>query len=133
MSLELARKVIEGIDPLKFAYENYGGVKEKNRVKWLTLDSEYKVNIIELGQHGHLGLNGSKASLLSLEKAFGQCVVGHAHTAAIWRGVFRVGTSTKRMEYQKGPSSWTQTHCLVYKNGQRQLINFIDGEFYINS
>jgi len=83
---------------------------------------------VECGSHGDLGLNGAKSSLNGLEKIYGKCVIGHNHTAAIQRGVFRVGTlSELDMEYNRGPSSWTQTCCLVYDNGQRQLINYVGG------
>jgi len=130
-SLELARKQLEGIDPLKYAYENIGNtIKSPEKIVWLSRDEEYKIAGVECGQHGDLGSNGSRGSLDSVERAYGNCVVGHSHSAAIKRGVFRVGTSTvKKLDYSRGPSSWTHTGCFVYENGSRQLINFIGGKF----
>jgi hypothetical protein len=84
---------------------------------------------VQLAKHGDICQNCSKASLVGAEKAFGDCVVGHTHTAAIFRSVYRVGTSTKmKLSYTNGPSTWTWTHALVYPNGARQLITFVPGE-----
>jgi hypothetical protein len=139
MSLRLAMVVLSGGDPLQYAYELYddvnnlndNAINEYSRLVWLQRDEEWKIGGVELGAHGDLGLNGSRASLQGLERAYGNCVVGHSHSAAILRGVFRVGTSTKlKLDYNRGPSSWSQTHCLVYeKTGARQLINIIRGKW----
>ena len=98
---------------------------------FLSRGDEMKISEVECGAHGDLGLNGAKSSLNGLEKVYGKCVVAHTHSAAIQRDVFRVGTFTELdMGYNRGPSSWTQTACLIYDNGQRQLVNYIDGKFY---
>lgn len=132
LSLKLAQKQLEQIDPLKYAAEELFGVSDKSRLKWLLRDEEYRIAHIECGAHGDKGANGAKGSLLSLEKAYGTCVIGHAHTAAILRGVYRVGTSSKmELDYNSGPSSWTHTSCLVYPNGSRQLINVIYGKWHL--
>lgn len=131
LSLHLAIEYLDGGDPVEFAFNSWlGGDKEVlDRIEWLQRDDRIKVAGIELSQHGDKGLNGVKGSLISIEKAFGEAVVGHSHTGAIFRGVYRVGTSTKlKLDYNTGPSSWTWTHCLVYENGQRQLINILPGE-----
>lgn len=130
ISLILAKALLDGEDPLKVGYEMTGICKDFDKVEWLRRDEEYKIGGVELGQHGDLGLNGSRGSLMSMERSFGDCVVGHSHSAAILRGVWRVGTSTHlRLSYTVGPTSWTQTHCLVYENGSRQLINIIKGNW----
>lgn len=124
---ELFTKRVEHIDPVKYGYETYGGITS-DRILWLRRDESHKEAEVELGAHGDLGANGSRASLNSLENAYGNCVVGHAHAAAIHRGVYRVGTSSRfDLGYNRGPSSWTHTCCLLYSNGSRQLINFLSG------
>jgi hypothetical protein len=46
-------------------------------------------------------------------------------------GTFQVGTSSKlKLEYNKGPSSWMHTHCILHKNGKRQMINIINGKWH---
>jgi hypothetical protein len=126
-ALDLAKKYLEDKDPLQYASETIEGLKNKDKIIWLQREEEYKVANVELGSHG----DGWGVSMASLEKALGNAVVGHTHTAGIWRGVFRVGTSTKLQQSYNigGLSTWTHTHCLVYPNGQRQLINIINGEW----
>ena len=104
---------------------------DSKKFNFLGINSSYKIQGLEHGTHGHLGLNGSRnASNASLEVGYGPGVYGHSHTAGILREVFRVGTSTfLRVGYNNGSSSWTQTDCITYKNGSRQLINIINGDW----
>lgn len=54
----------------------------------------------------------------------------NSHTPGIKHGCYQVGTSsTLRMDYTKGPSSWAHCHCVIYPNGKRQLIFVIDGHW----
>lgn len=128
ISLLVATALFDGVDVLKHGFDVVGSPAPSH---WNFLDrsSSYKIGGVECGSHGDLGLNGSKPSLVTLEKVYGNCVIGHAHSAAIHRGVFRVGTMSKLdLGYNRGPTSWTHTSCLVYENGQRQLINVINGK-----
>lgn len=128
-SLDLAKAMIEGQDPLKFAVENLG-LKNKTKVRWLERDEDFKVADVQLGAHGDKGPNGSRGSLQSMRKAYSNSVSGHSHTPGIMNGAFSVGTSSYlKLNYNEGPSSWLQTHCLVYADGTRQLINIIDGKW----
>lgn len=133
-ALELAKKFIEGEDVLKYLLEDMIGYAKPTNIHWLNRDEDYMVYGIENGAHGDLGSNGSRGSMRSLEKAYYKATVGHTHTAGIWREVFQVGTSTHRkVHYNRGPSSWTNTMCIEYPNGSRQLINMIQtktGDIY---
>lgn len=129
-ALDLAKKLLENKDPLQYAVESVEGLKNSEKVVWLQRDEEFKIANVECGAHG----DGWQSSMAFWEKSLGNCVIGHSHTAAILRGVFRVGTSSKlQLDYNKGPSSWTHTHCLVYPNGARQLINIINGEWRLKA
>lgn len=129
--LELAKAMIDGKDPLRFAVERISGPKISN-VKWLHRDEDFKIAGIQLGSHGDKGPNGSRGSLRNVEKAFGISVTGHSHTPGILRGAWSVGTSSYlKLGYNQGPSSWVQSHCLVYSNGDRQLINMIGGKWHL--
>ena len=76
--------------------------------------------------HGSAGANGSRGNLQIFERGLGNCVTAHTHSAAIIRDAFCVGTvGVMDQGYNKGLSSWTRTCCLIYKNGTKQLINFI--------
>jgi hypothetical protein len=128
-SLKIATALFEsGEDVLKRGFEIATGNEMPKNWHFLSREDTITISDVECAAHGDLGLNGSKPSLSTLEKAYGNCVVGHSHSAAIQRGVFRVGTLSKlNLGYNRGPSSWTHTCCLLYENGQRQLINSING------
>lgn len=55
-------------------------------------------------------------------------LTGNSHSPCIEKGVVQVGTSSYlKLEYNPGPSSWMNSHCVVYKNGKRALLNVLDG------
>jgi hypothetical protein len=122
---DLVKKRIEGEDILKYLIEEKIGYKDE-AINWLERDEDYMVYGIENGAHGDLGSNGSKGTLASVERAYYKATVGHSHTAGILRNIYQVGTSTfRKLHYNRGPSSWTNTMCIQYPNGSRQLINII--------
>lgn len=136
LNLKFASKLIgpaiDGINPLQYAIETILGFKSP-KVHWLPKDLGYKIYGVEVGIHGDRGANGARGSLATFEKGVGNCVVAHSHSAAIHRKVFCVGTvGNKDMGYNEGLSNWTHTCCLIYDNGTKQLINFIensDGDY----
>lgn len=92
--------------------------------------SSYKVKEWELGQHGDMGSNGSRGSLMQFRQLNTKIVVGHYHSPGRKDGALSVGTSTKlRVGYNKGASSWLQSHVIIHTDGRAQHINFINGEF----
>jgi hypothetical protein len=128
-SLSLAQAMMESKDPLKFAVEKVG-IKAGNKLKWLKRDEDYKIANIQLGAHGDIGPSGSRGTLKGMRKSYGLSVTGHSHSPGIWHGAFAVGTSSLlRLSYNRGPGSWMQTHCLVYSDGSRQLLNMIAGRW----
>lgn len=107
--------------------------KNANKIKWLSVDEDYLVGGIHLGAHGDKSANGARGSIKGLAKSYPKCVIGHSHTPGIFKGAFQVGTtSLLRLGYNKGPSSWVHCSCLVYDNGQRQLINAIKGRWHLD-
>lgn len=100
--------------------------------KYITLgrSASYLVKGWELGQHGDIGSNGSRGSLLQFRKLNTKIIVGHYHSPGRKDGALSVGTSTKlRVGYNRGASSWLQSHVIIHNDGRSQHINFIDGEF----
>jgi hypothetical protein len=115
------------IDP--FTYWGRELLPEENN---LFLDSQqsYLVKNIEVGYHGDNGPNGQRGSRIQFGKIGTKVIIGHAHSPGIRDGAYQVGTSSLLdLEYVKGPSSWLHTHCIIYQNGKRSLINIIDGEW----
>lgn len=107
--------------------------KHMAKLEWLTVDTDYVVGGIHLGAHGDKSANGARGSIKGLAKAYPKCVIGHSHTPGIFKGAFQVGTtSLLRLGYNKGASSWVHCSCLVYRNGQRQLVNSINGQWKLD-
>jgi hypothetical protein len=125
--LELALLKAKGNDPLE------AWLKPAKNVTFLKSEESFKVSRknIECGVHGHLGANGARGSAKGMEKAYINSVTGHSHSPEIQRGSWVVGTSTYlKLSYNRGPSSWMQSHCIVYENGDRQLLNIVGGKWH---
>ena len=100
--------------------------KEFPKTKALGVNGSYTSLGWELGQHGDHGTNGSRGSLLQFRKLNTKIVVGHYHSPGRKDGALAVGTSTKlRLSYNKGASSWLQSHVIIHNDGKAQHINFI--------
>ena len=130
-ALDLAIQAIDGNDPLKYAVTSFN-LKEPEKITWLDRDEDFKIAGIQLGAHGDLGANGSRGGIKSIESSYGQSVTGHSHTPEILRGAWQVGTSSfLKLGYNRGPSSWMHSSCLVYSDGSRQMINSIAGNWVL--
>lgn len=133
IATKLQVMAMEGKDPLKAGLEELYGFKNEDRVIWLSRDQDFKITRakIEVGCHGDLGPNGKRGpGSAGMLKAYGDCSYGHCHYAEINHGAMSVGTSSYlKLKYNRGPSSWTQTHQIVNKDGSRQLINCINGKY----
>lgn len=98
---------------------------------FLVTDESFKIAGVECGVHGHNGINGSRGNPKQFMK-LGRLNTGHTHTASIFGGVYTAGvTGSLDMGYNIGASSWSQTHIITYANGQRTLIDFKAGEFFV--
>ena len=120
-------------DPFKFWCTNpdkLGGLKNTQSTKFLHRDESYTISNIEVGFHGDKGPNGSRGSPKSFAKIGPKTVVGHSHSPSICDSCYTVGLSAKlNLEYVSGPSSWMQTHCIIYPDGKRTLINILNGKW----
>jgi hypothetical protein len=99
-------------------------------MKFLTRSESFKIHGIEVAVHGDKGVNGSRGSRKQYAGIPSKVIIGHSHSPGISQGCYQVGTSSElNLEYNDGPSSWLNTHCLIYRNGKRQLVNIINGEW----
>jgi hypothetical protein len=104
--------------------------KDSTDTKVLDYEESCVVEGVECAMHGHYGQNGSRGSAKSMRRIGVKSIIGHSHTPAIEEGCYQVGTSTRLSRgYTHGPSSWLNTHALIYPNGKRTLINIIDGRW----
>jgi len=124
---QMTKSGVQTIDP--FVYWAKRLLESKNNV-FLHRDESMQVKGVELGYHGDKGPNGSRGSIGGFTKIGVRSIIGHSHTPGIRDGVYQVGlNSYYNLEYASGPSSWLQTDAVLYSNGKRTLINFIDGKW----
>jgi hypothetical protein len=107
-------------------------IYKKDNIKFLGRNESVRIHDIEISNHGDVGMNGSRGSITQYSKLAYKQIIGHSHTPGINKGAYQVGTSSKlKLEYSRGPSSWMNTHCVIYPNGKRQLINIINGKWKV--
>lgn len=112
-----------GINPI----EDY---MKLNDITFLKRDQSYKIKGIECGIHGHNGANGSKGSPSVFRKSYDKIIVGHSHSPKILNDVYYVGTLSRlTLSYNKGNSSWLHANSVIYENGGRQLIIWVNGNW----
>jgi len=100
------------------------------RMITLGLKDSYIVKGFELAIHGHIGVNGAKGGAESFRKLNTKMISAHTHSTFRKDGLLVCGTSTHlRLNYNNGPSSWTQGHVIIDKYGKAQNIIFFNGEF----
>lgn len=132
-ALEMVRAVQAGAEPERLSIFEALARKHfasRSDVRCLTIDESYTVAGIELGMHGDQGPNGARGSIKNLRRIGIKSVIGHSHSPGIDEGCYQTGTSTGlRLGYNSGPSSWLNTHAVVYANGKRALLNVIDGDW----
>lgn len=123
----------DSFDPFKFWClnpENGKGLRNAQNVRFLKRDESMKICSIEVGFHGDVGVNGARGDIKSLARLSDKMVIGHSHSPGIYEGCYQVGLSAKtNLEYKRGPSSWMQTHCIIYPDGKRTLLNIVNGKW----
>lgn len=104
---------------------------ELPRTTFLSTDESFKVcGDIECGSHGHNGNNGARGGVRAFQMQGIRSNTGHSHSAMIKDGCYVAGVSGKLdMGYNKGGSSWSQSHILTYKNGKRTIVTLKNGKW----
>jgi len=114
---------------LEWALQKYGCPKD---IQFLRTDESYIIcnGKIECGMHGHLGPNGMRGTPQNLRRVGRRANTAHTHSCGIYDGLYVAGTSTKlNWGYNVGPSSWSNSHVITYKNGQRAIITVWQGQW----
>jgi hypothetical protein len=124
-TIRIGRHGAECGDPMALYLEKLISCK----TRFLRPDESHLIEGIEVGQHGHHGINGSRGSRAQYAKLGIRSITGHSHEPGIHHGAYSVGSSTERLEYEKGPSTHAQCHVLIFKNGKRQPIFVIGGKW----
>lgn len=96
------------------------------KVRTLSRNDSFRINDIELAQHGDIGTNGSRGGLIQFKKLSTKMDVGDSHVPRRLDGVMYVGTSTKlRVGYNIGASSWRNADIICHTDGKRQHIIYM--------
>lgn len=125
-SARMTRKGPDFADP----FEAYVSERAQSEHTFTNRDSKHMIAGIDVSQHGDKGANGARGSIQSFAKAANKMVIAHSHTPGINKGVYQVGHSTDGLYYAVGHSSWMNTHCIIYPNGKRSLINILPIGWY---
>lgn len=103
---------------------------EKLSIRFLKDDESFVIAGTELGQHGHLGLNGARGNHRAFTKLGRPASTGHEHSAGIHLWNWVAGTSSHmRLGYNRGPSSWSSSHIVQYPEGTRTMVTFWNGRW----
>lgn len=85
---------------------------------------------IECGMHGHIGVGGSRGSAMSFAKLSSRTNVGHSHSSKIIDGCYQAGTlSSMDLGYNQGPSTWSASNIVTYKNSKRTIVTIKNGKW----
>jgi len=108
---------------LKFAYYEIGGGRYSQQIVFHETDESVMMAGVEMGCHGHTGINGSRGSPAQFRTLGIPMNTGHTHTPSITGACYTAGVSgSLEMGYNIGPSSWQLANVVTYVNGQRQII-----------
>lgn len=107
------------------------GMGLSSDIKFLRRDESFLLcGAIECGLHGDMGPNGARGTPMGISKLGYKVNMGHSHSAAIIQGTYVAGTSTLlRLEYNKGPSSWSHSLIFTYPNAKRAIITMRNGKY----
>ena len=106
-----------------------------NHLRFLRQDESFVIcpdanGGIECGMHGHLGPNGARGSAAAFSKMGRKSNVGHTHAAAIHDGTYVAGVvGSLDQGYNAGPSNWTHSNVITYRNGKRAICTIWGGRW----
>lgn len=125
MVIDMIPKILEDKKPtLEIGLSLIG--KIPSNFTFLREDQEYRVRGIELGYHGHRGVNGSRGTSRSFDNLNLKMISGHEHSPKLYQNGMVVGTSTKlKLDYTKGAGSWINAHGILYSDGKYGLLTII--------
>ncbi len=122
------------IDPVVWWFRTYTPfAKSYERQDALVLPKGMGKKGILCSLHGDKGIRGGRTrSTAEFQKINQRTTLGHNHSAIIQGSVWRVGTSTPRMQFyvEVPETNWTNTHLVIFANGQRQLVSIVKGGWY---
>lgn len=99
-------------------------------IRFLSRRARLKIAGIRHDQHGDLGPNGARGSVVNIARTGEKSNIGHSHSAGITHGCYQAGTfSLLDMGYNTGPSSWSHSAIVTYANGKRAVVTLRAGKW----
>lgn len=139
IGIELAGYKVKGKQPLVEVLRRMMTPQDFARIDFVS-SGNFKELGIQVGQHGHQGLNGARGSPKAFRTASGASVTGHVHYSWIDRDTVSVGTgSLLRPGYTgTGASNWSHSIAVITdhdssipnQKGGVQLLIMRDGRFF---
>jgi len=98
---------------------------------FLRKGQSFIINGCEMNTHGHAGSNGSKGSFRGIEIAYNKAIIGHSHSYNIWRDVLQIPClcELQQLYNSDGASSWLHGNGILFENGMKQAIVYINNEW----
>lgn len=101
-----------------------------DKITTLKHNDSYIIGKYECSQHGHVGSNGSKGSMVGFRNLNIPMITAHTHSTYRADDFLCAGANCDLdAPYLKGSSSWNHSNVLIGDNGIAQQIIFIRGEF----
>ena len=94
-----------------------------NNIKFMTEFTELIVKGVDLSNHGHIGIAGSRGNPKTYTKITDKAITGHTHSPRIEGSIVVVGTNSKlKLNYTSNISNWAFGNAIVHENGTIQLL-----------
>lgn len=98
---------------------------------FLKKGESFIINGCEMNTHSHVGSNGSKGTLRNIETAYNNAIIGHSHSYNIWRDILQIPCVCELQQLYNidGASSWLHGNGILFENGMKQGILYINGKW----
>lgn len=108
------------LNTLAYALRNYSGLESVN---FHRVDESLMIAGVEMGCHGHTGINGARGTAAGYRVLGIAMNTGHTHSPSIHGAVWTAGVlGSLEMGYNIGASSWMIASIVTWPNGQRQIV-----------
>ena len=92
-------------------------------VKFMSEFDELLIKGVDLSNHGHIGIAGSRGNPKTYTRISDKAITGHTHSPRIEGSVVVVGTNSHlKLNYTSNISNWAFGNAVVYENGTIQLL-----------
>ena len=89
----------------------------------MTEFDELEIKGVDLSNHGHVGVAGSRGNPKTYTRICDKAVTAHTHSPKIEGSVVVVGTNSRlKLNYTSNISNWAFANAVIHENGTIQLL-----------